>query len=93
MGGTPSSFSCLTMARSPYPSFASRKMRRTTSAAEGTSRELKRSVGSNTLHVRLDDSARMEEAERILALAADPNDHFMVIIPEKVQADPSISTE
>ena len=34
--------------------------------AEGTSRELKRSVGSNTLHVRLDDAARMQEAERIL---------------------------
>ena len=31
--------------------------------AEGTSRELKRSVGSNTLHVRLDDAARLAEAE------------------------------
>jgi ABC-2 type transport system ATP-binding protein len=34
--------------------------------AEGTSRELKSSVGSNTLHVRLDDAARLPEAERIL---------------------------
>jgi ABC-2 type transport system ATP-binding protein len=34
--------------------------------AEGTSRELKSSVGSNTLHVRLEDSDRRPEAERIL---------------------------
>jgi ABC-2 type transport system ATP-binding protein len=34
--------------------------------AEGTSRELKSSVGSNTLHLRLDDSARLSEASRIL---------------------------
>ena len=34
--------------------------------AEGTSRELKSSVGSNTLHVRLDDASRLAEAERIL---------------------------
>ncbi|HEX6059862.1 MAG TPA: ATP-binding cassette domain-containing protein [Gemmatimonadaceae bacterium] len=34
--------------------------------AEGTSRELKRSVGSNTLHVRLDDATRVLDAERIL---------------------------
>ena len=34
--------------------------------AEGTSRELKSSVGSNTLHVRLDDSAQLADAERIL---------------------------
>ena len=34
--------------------------------AEGTSRELKSSVGSNTLHVRLDDPARQADAERIL---------------------------
>ena len=35
--------------------------------AEGTSRELKSSVGSNTLHVRLDDAARLADAKRILA--------------------------
>ena len=34
--------------------------------AEGTSRELKRSVGSNTLHMRLDDATRLADAERIL---------------------------
>jgi ABC-2 type transport system ATP-binding protein len=34
--------------------------------AEGTSRELKSSVGSNSLHIRLDDAARLGEAERIL---------------------------
>jgi len=34
--------------------------------AEGTSRELKRSVGSNTLHLRLDDAARLADAQRIL---------------------------
>jgi ABC-2 type transport system ATP-binding protein len=34
--------------------------------AEGTSRELKSSVGSNTLHLRLDDATRLAEAERIL---------------------------
>ena len=34
--------------------------------AEGTSRELKSSVGSNTLHVRLEDAARQGDAERIL---------------------------
>ena len=34
--------------------------------AEGTSRELKRSVGSNTLHVRVEDAARLSDAERIL---------------------------
>src|SRR5688500_14037487 len=34
--------------------------------AEGTSRELKSSVGSNSLHIRLDDAARLGEAEGIL---------------------------
>lgn len=34
--------------------------------AEGTSRELKSSVGSNTLHVRVDDAARLSAAEQIL---------------------------
>ncbi len=33
------------------------------------------------------------EADRILALAANARQHFLVIIPQKVQADPSISTE
>ena len=34
--------------------------------AEGTSRELKRSVGSNAMHLRIDDAARLREAEGIL---------------------------
>jgi ABC-2 type transport system ATP-binding protein len=34
--------------------------------AEGTSRELKSSVGSNALHVRLEDAARLREAEGLL---------------------------
>jgi glutamate synthase (NADPH) large chain len=34
-----------------------------------------------------------EEAERVLGLAANAPQHFLMIIPERVQADPSISTE
>ena len=34
-----------------------------------------------------------EEAERVLGLAAQAAEHFLMIIPEKVQADPNISTE
>jgi glutamate synthase (NADPH/NADH) large chain len=34
-----------------------------------------------------------EEADRVQALAADAKRNFLMIIPEKVQADPSISTE
>jgi glutamate synthase (NADPH) large chain len=34
-----------------------------------------------------------EEAERITALVADAKQNFLMVIPEKVQADPSISTE
>jgi glutamate synthase (NADPH/NADH) large chain len=34
-----------------------------------------------------------EEAERVSALAAEASEHFLMIIPEKVQADPNISTE
>jgi glutamate synthase (NADPH/NADH) large chain len=33
------------------------------------------------------------EAERVLDLAADAVDHFLMVVPHKVQADPSISTE
>jgi glutamate synthase (NADPH/NADH) large chain len=33
------------------------------------------------------------EAERVLALAARASDHFLMIVPERVQADPNISTE
>jgi glutamate synthase (NADPH) large chain len=34
-----------------------------------------------------------EEAERVLELAADATSNFLMIVPLKVQADPSISTE
>jgi glutamate synthase (NADPH) large chain len=34
-----------------------------------------------------------EEAERILGLAADAASNFMMVVPHRVQADPSISTE
>lgn len=34
-----------------------------------------------------------EEAERVLGLAADAPGNFMMVVPHKVQADPSISTE
>jgi glutamate synthase (NADPH/NADH) large chain len=33
------------------------------------------------------------EAERILALAAEPERHFLMSVPQKEQTDPSISTE
>ena len=33
------------------------------------------------------------EADRVLTLAAQAPEHFLMIIPEKVQADPNISTE
>jgi glutamate synthase (NADPH/NADH) large chain len=41
----------------------------------------------------LRDTDQGEEAVRILDLAADAASNFMMIVPEKVQADPSISTE
>jgi glutamate synthase (NADPH/NADH) large chain len=34
-----------------------------------------------------------EEAERMRSLAADAADNFLMVVPHKVQADPSISTE
>jgi glutamate synthase (NADPH/NADH) large chain len=34
-----------------------------------------------------------EEADRVTGLAADAADNFMMVVPHKVQADPSISTE
>jgi glutamate synthase (NADPH/NADH) large chain len=34
-----------------------------------------------------------EEAERVLGLSADAASNFLVVLPHKVQADPSISTE
>jgi hypothetical protein len=32
-------------------------------------------------------------AERVLALAAEATEHFLMIVPHRVQADPNISTE
>ena len=43
--------------------------------AEGTSRELKSSVGSNTLHIRLDETASVADAERILRNALGTGVH------------------
>jgi glutamate synthase (NADPH/NADH) large chain len=34
-----------------------------------------------------------DEADRVLALATDARQNFMMVVPHKVQADPSISTE
>jgi glutamate synthase (NADPH/NADH) large chain len=34
-----------------------------------------------------------QEADRVLDLAADATSNFLMVVPEKVQADPSISTE
>jgi glutamate synthase (NADPH/NADH) large chain len=38
-------------------------------------------------------TAQEEEAERVLALTADPAAHFLMSVPEAEQTDPSISTE
>jgi glutamate synthase (NADPH/NADH) large chain len=38
-------------------------------------------------------TGQVEEADRVRGLAADAKRNFLMIIPEKVQADPSISTE
>ncbi len=33
------------------------------------------------------------EAERVLALAAEPARHFLMAVPQREQMDPSVSTE
>lgn len=43
--------------------------------AEGTSRELKASVGGNTLHVRIEAAERLAEAQRLLARVLGPGVH------------------
>ncbi|MGH2957534.1 MAG: glutamate synthase-related protein, partial [Solirubrobacterales bacterium] len=53
--------------------------------------DLEELLGHYTEELRATDQA--EEADRIAALAADGPANFLMIIPEKVQADPSISTE
>jgi ABC-2 type transport system ATP-binding protein len=49
--------------------------------AEGTSGELKASVGTGAVHVRLDDPARRPEAELVLAKVLD--------VPVKLESDPA----
>ena len=49
--------------------------------AEGTSGELKASVGTGAVHVRLDDPARRPEAELVLAKVLD--------VPVKLEPDPA----
>jgi glutamate synthase (NADPH/NADH) large chain len=41
----------------------------------------------------LRSTSQDEEADRVLGLARRARENFLMIIPEKVQADPSISTE
>jgi glutamate synthase (NADPH/NADH) large chain len=48
-------------------------------------------LGHYADELRATDQA--EEADRVMTLAADAKRSFLMIIPEKVQADPSISTE
>ncbi|MFL5908642.1 MAG: glutamate synthase-related protein [Solirubrobacterales bacterium] len=48
-------------------------------------------LGHYAAELRATDQA--DEADRVQALAADAPRNFLMIIPEKVQADPSISTE
>ena len=52
--------------------------------AEGTSAELKASVGSGSLHVRVDDADRRIEAEQLLAAALG--------VPVSLDADPAALT-
>jgi glutamate synthase (NADPH/NADH) large chain len=42
---------------------------------------------------QLRDTDQDEEADRIVALAADPHANFVMSIPEQQQTDPSVSTE
>jgi len=41
----------------------------------------------------LEATDQTDEAKRVLDLAADATSNFLMIVPLKVQADPSISTE
>jgi glutamate synthase (NADPH/NADH) large chain len=43
--------------------------------------------------VELRASDQDEEADRMLSLAASAQENFLMVVPHKVQADPSISTE
>jgi glutamate synthase (NADPH/NADH) large chain len=48
-------------------------------------------LGHYTSELRATDQS--DEADRIQSLLTDAKTNFLMIIPEKVQADPSISTE
>jgi glutamate synthase (NADPH/NADH) large chain len=48
-------------------------------------------VGHYALELRATDQD--SEAERVLGLAAAARENFLMVLPHKVQADPSISTE
>jgi glutamate synthase (NADPH/NADH) large chain len=48
-------------------------------------------LGHYANELRATDQA--DEADRVLGLARDAKQNFLMIIPEKIQADPSISTE
>ena len=48
-------------------------------------------LGHYAAELRATDQAA--EAERIIGLAAEATEHFLMIVPERVQADPNISTE
>jgi glutamate synthase (NADPH/NADH) large chain len=43
--------------------------------------------------IELRATGQQEEAERIVVLAATAPQHFLMIVPQKVQTDPNISTE
>ncbi len=47
----------------------------------------------NAYATELRATGQDEEADRVLALAADAASNFLMVVPHKVQADPSISTE
>jgi glutamate synthase (NADPH/NADH) large chain len=53
--------------------------------------DLEHLLGHYANELRATDQA--DEADRIMALVGNAKAHFLMIIPEKVQADPSISTE
>jgi glutamate synthase (NADPH/NADH) large chain len=38
-------------------------------------------------------TGQKDEASRIMGLATDAATHFLMVVPHKVQADPSVSTE
>ena len=56
-------------------------------------RESDRRVLAAVRRAFVDSGFDSEEADRVLGLAADATGNFMMVVPHKVQADPSISTE